>query len=771
MEADKDNRPHNPNHHLHRPTTASCNSSSSSSTAGELLICFSTSRLSSSSMKISSSKSILSPGRRPSSRDQHQASLSTSLSRRLRTNGSIKGGAGQASPMFPAAGGGGKKRGCGFDNPEPSSPKVTCIGQVRVKTKKQTKKLRARSLSTTRRPPPATPGREGSFRRLERGISDGNAAAESVFHQQSEFSQQRNQRWVHLPLTICEALRTFGSEFNCFLPCRSSSCLAGGESKESKEEGRTAVAVSRGNESNDGGSCGTVFARWLVAVQERDVKGREIELVAEEQAEVEEDEVYSSPEMRRRSYRRYHGFEKIDFDLKPEAFEGEESRMSSCIPPRNALLLMRCRSDPVKVAALGSKFWNPPDADEDDNRGGNHGEEDAAPPPHQEEEAAAAAEGGGFVNVAAEEAVEMDEIIVESDEQGTDSKSDEESMAEDSHLVQEESATDDEPALAQVSADGEEIPVPRLEVESVAMSTSVGEMPIDEPTYEEISDLEKPSAVDNDEEIMAVQANLTGGEGTLMAEDPDSESAQQEVVTAQEPEPAVEGVESQHLAAAVDEEEDEEPGNKGSEPDDPKTEGPSPTGQKSKERENNNKNINTPLLPDCLLLMMCEPKLSMEVSKETWVCSTDFIRWLPEPSRAVAIKKIKGGDASSDDDKKTVSVDVVVSEPVNKAEMRKSGSLKAQQHHHQAPRSSCSYPAAQPLAWRPGAESTGSGLEMKLKSRSGSKAYDYELPLMLKRCKSEPRNAAAKLAPEACCWKNRKLEPHRLGIGAAGVGF
>ncbi|CAL1355491.1 unnamed protein product [Linum trigynum] len=65
--------------------------------------------------------------------------------------------------------------------------------------------------------------------------------------QQQEFSQQPNQRWVHLPLTICEAL-TFGDE-----------------------------------------------------------------LVAEEQKEDEEED-YSSPEMRRRSYRRYHGFEKIDFD-------------------------------------------------------------------------------------------------------------------------------------------------------------------------------------------------------------------------------------------------------------------------------------------------------------------------------------------------------------------------------------------------------------------------------------------------------------------------
>ncbi|KAL8481571.1 hypothetical protein ACS0TY_027904 [Phlomoides rotata] len=33
-------------------------------------------------------------------------------------------------------------------------------------------------------------------------------------------------------------------------------------------------------------------------------------------------------------------------------------------------------------------------------------------------------------------------------------------------------------------------------------------------------------------------------------------------------------------------------------------------------------------LPECLLLMMCEPKLSMVVSKEIWVCGTDFIRLL-----------------------------------------------------------------------------------------------------------------------------------------------
>lgn len=34
-------------------------------------------------------------------------------------------------------------------------------------------------------------------------------------------------------------------------------------------------------------------------------------------------------------------------------------------------------------------------------------------------------------------------------------------------------------------------------------------------------------------------------------------------------------------------------------------------------------------LLDCLLLMMYEPKLSMEVFKETCVCGIDFFRWFP----------------------------------------------------------------------------------------------------------------------------------------------
>nr|GLL49750.1 myb-like protein X [Ipomoea trifida] len=121
--------------------------STSTTTSGELFVYF-TSRLSSSpSMKLS--KSILSPSR---DRDP-SVSLSTSLSRRLRTNGSIK--ADQASPMFPSSA---KKRGSAFENPESSSSKVTCIGQVWVKTKKKVK----HNISLSKRR-----SRDLSFRKLE----------------------------------------------------------------------------------------------------------------------------------------------------------------------------------------------------------------------------------------------------------------------------------------------------------------------------------------------------------------------------------------------------------------------------------------------------------------------------------------------------------------------------------------------------------------------------------------------------------------------------
>ncbi|KAJ0620585.1 hypothetical protein HanHA300_Chr00c0847g0817271 [Helianthus annuus] len=230
----------------HRPTTTS-----------DLFICF-TSRHHSSSMKLPSKSSILSPGR---------TGLTTSLSRRLRTNRSIKGAASPA--MFPATG---KKKGSGFENPEPSSPKVTCIGQVRIKSKK---KHRLRSLSRRH-----STG-DVSFRKLERKSL--NISRSFGSSNERNNSNNNSQRWVHLPLTICEALRAFGSEFSCLFPCRSS-CFSPVRGERTEDDVRE--------------------RRWFW------IQG------------------------------------SVD-----------EPRVSICIPPKNALLLMRCRSDPLKMEALANRLW------------------------------------------------------------------------------------------------------------------------------------------------------------------------------------------------------------------------------------------------------------------------------------------------------------------------------------------------------------------------------------------------------------------------------
>lgn len=147
----------------------------------------------------------------------------------------------------------------------------------------------------------------------------------------------------------------------------------------------------------------------------------------------------------------------------------------------------------------------------------------------------------------------------------------------------------------------------------------------------------------------------------------------------------------------------------------------------------------TSVLPDCLLLMMYEPKLSMEVSKETWVCSTDFIRCVPTR------------------EKKPAGRDPPPPPPPKKREIKPVDTTQAAVV--QPARWSCSFPAAAAAA---------AMIEQKLVRAKG-----YE-PFVLTRCKSEPMRSSAKLAPDACFWKDRKLEPHRpatFGISAAEVGF
>lgn len=727
---DLDTRPH------HRTAAVTSNS-----TTSELFICF-TSRLSSSSSSSSMkfSKSILSPGR---ARDG-PLSLPTSLSRRLRANGSLKGG--QASPMFPATG---KKRGSGFENPEPTSPKVTCIGQVRVKTKKKVKQTR--SLSKRR-----SGSGEVSFRKIEQATeafsqtddrlllrnqrySQGNS---SVHYQQQECVSHRNQRWVHLPLTICEALRAFGAEFSCLFPCRSS-CFSTNERE--KEE--------KGGENNEHRSCGAVFARWLVAVQDGEGgKRRDIELVV---ASGEEERTEEEEEARRsimRSSRR-HVFEDIEFKDEIVEMENgreneEKGRVSICIPPKNALLLMRCRSDPLKMADLTNRFRESPvlkneHYDDEDE------EEDAVElekfgeikrmeivdcqkcEPSNEVEATeklCKLPGEARLSVDLNEMEENPEEteVMEIEEERKHETCELAAEMEEEHdqiecfVAEDEEYLEQSVQLVNHMEDNEEIGNNHVEEEgekgTISLRLSLSESSNRRSIKIEDEELElvtEEAALEEEEErfkstvMREIEEILMQGNIEMNSTAPQQESEQEE--------PA-------HNDEQIEEEKQIE---------------------QPKEPENEEKES---VLPECLLLMMCEPKLSMEVSKETWVCRRDFLRWLPERKQHAKPPK---KEIPEEQPKRRRSTDTKPTEHRNK-------------HLLQPPRSSCSLPAATGM-------SMTTMIEQKLVN-----AAAYE-PFVLTRCKSEPmRTAAAKLTPENCCWKNRKIEPHRpatFGVGAAGVGF
>ncbi|CAI9267706.1 unnamed protein product [Lactuca saligna] len=94
------------------------------------------------------------------------------------------------------------------------------------------KKKHTKNLSLSRRQSTD----EVSFRRFEHSGNGFDSQSQNLGSNQECLPLQRNnQRWVHLPLTIYESLRVFGSE----------------------------------------GSCGAVFARWLVALQGGDGSGIE----------------------------------------------------------------------------------------------------------------------------------------------------------------------------------------------------------------------------------------------------------------------------------------------------------------------------------------------------------------------------------------------------------------------------------------------------------------------------------------------------------------
>eukprot|EP00252_Welwitschia_mirabilis_P024576 TRINITY_DN7339_c0_g1_i1.p1 TRINITY_DN7339_c0_g1~~TRINITY_DN7339_c0_g1_i1.p1 ORF type:complete len:337 (-),score=0.91 TRINITY_DN7339_c0_g1_i1:238-1248(-) len=232
-------------------------------------------------------KPILSPGR------------SGDATKRNR-NGPSRG---QSSPMFPVRTdrrrkGNGREK---YDVEEPTSPKVTCAGQVRVRPAKsqhnhhstcrnwQTvmEKMEKMHLQHQRK------GRIGSLARVRVSTPGSSPRRTGTSHNHS------NQPvWTQL-MQFMTALRNLKVDFGCFGP--PSPSFTEDDEDEAEEE-----AVSRPTTS------GTFFAKWLMILQDEE------------------------------------GLRDSKTDLKPKIDDDSiaNSEPSSVIPPPNALLLMRCRSAP-----------------------------------------------------------------------------------------------------------------------------------------------------------------------------------------------------------------------------------------------------------------------------------------------------------------------------------------------------------------------------------------------------------------------------------------
>ncbi|GLJ49757.1 hypothetical protein SUGI_1056460 [Cryptomeria japonica] len=228
----------------------------------ELFVCF-PSRTTMSLMP----KPILSPGR------------NGDPSKRVR-NGASRG---QSSPMFSIP----SKKNSEYQAEEPTSPKVTCAGQVRVKPSKQCKSWQSvmaeieklHSHKQRRRVSTSSPGRQRSLAQVVGFKKD-------LLH-------------------FVTALRNLRVDFGCFGAPAVSTDDDDEEEEEDEEEAKEATAS------------GTFLAKWFMMLQDNDDRNlnnfdpKSVAVVAE------------------------------NSNQEPEA---------PAVPPPNALLLMRCRSAPSRAS-------------------------------------------------------------------------------------------------------------------------------------------------------------------------------------------------------------------------------------------------------------------------------------------------------------------------------------------------------------------------------------------------------------------------------------
>lgn len=685
--------------------------------------------------------------------------------------------------MFPLVAGG-RRKGVAFEAAEPSSPKVTCIGQVRVKSKK--KKASPAVAAVVRSRSVRGSGTEASFRRME----DGNGSRGCW--------PSRKHKWANrLPVSI-----------NCFFPCSgrslcSSSCSRSG--------------VDRAEECGEEqwSSNGAVFARWPVAVPQSE-EGKErgvISVVVEEKGNREMGMVIAE---------RVKG-EELGFDVEVKKRnevvmlvgkgEEKEEEVQICIPPRNALLLMRCRSDPVRMAALTTRLLDSPAmkvrVEERDEEEGNCDERNGdlcansnvAMEGEEKRTRAAEAKQEDQDSVLTEplmkefddslEKLKIEELNSDKEKQNQFKEQGEVATAAEVVELEEEGKEN-----AAGNEEEQEVAVVESEKASLPEKIDENEMPNESPLQEREAGKKAsiimrssscPSTVDKQERTMSRRSQERGRRHNPSSKErrrrhsfsSEREARRSSFNTEKEVRRSSfssEGkgtwsfsiekdglkLEKEPMNQEQNEEEEDSATDVGRKDDTfevPKTHSrgkeeedgdgdrkhfriAEETGQKGVEEK-------SPELPDCLLLMLYEPKLSMEVSKETWVCSDDFLQRNRRPSKSTAAATtaiitstddIRRDETNRDEASEVTNENKEVTTPMQNvshpppptllaADTEKKQTINAAAKHTQVP----------------------------------TLAYG---PLVLTRCKSEPMRSSASLTPDACFWRDR----HRP-IGATGIGF
>ncbi|XP_039117959.1 LOW QUALITY PROTEIN: ABC transporter F family member 4-like [Dioscorea cayenensis subsp. rotundata] len=388
--------------------------------------------------------------------------------------------------------------------------------------------------------------------------------------------------------------------------------------------------------------------------------------------------------------------------------ESEEGKRGSvCVPPKNALLLMRCRSDPVRMAALATRFWGSPAA----AKVGAEEEEEEQQQQQKEEE-----EEEEAVAVHVETIIEKEEEEEEEEEE----EPQEQEKEEEEEKVEVETAIVENKKNLEEKEEEEEEGQEKEEAKFEVLEENGEKEKMKDESFTESADL-PPSKEEKRRRSKAKEREMRRSRSN-------KEKERKRTSFSNEKEARRHSFSTERDA--------KRPSFSSSTVDTERRHSWSFSKKKSKEEEkeeNPNKAMDSEKvcskveagetkreLPDCLLLMMYEPKLSMEVSKETWVCSTDFLQWRPKEVAPAA-----------------------------------AGAAVEEQTQDPAP----------PLSEEVEKKLVGTAEPAQVAAAAAAQMAAYE-PFVLTRCKSEPMRVIGS-ACAGCLLLKSRHQP----IGAAGIGF